>query len=93
MVMQSCVAITLASLRDEFNERAEEAGRGPNNYSVPLSPTGAEPATHYGLHSWIADDANPEEIEGRIISVRASMTGHFADICAENGLKIILPEE
>lgn len=43
--MKSCVAIVPAALR---------AGDGPNNYSVPLSPTGAEPVTHYGLHGWVS---------------------------------------
>ncbi|NJL08680.1 MAG: hypothetical protein HC900_10775 [Methylacidiphilales bacterium] len=27
-------------------------GYSGNEYTVPLSPTGAEPATHYGLHTW-----------------------------------------
>lgn len=87
--MKSCVAIVPAARRDEFNERADQAGRGPNNYSVPLSADGSEPATHYGLHAWIADDAAVEDIEGRVVSVRDDMAGHFADVCAEQGLAVV----
>lgn len=87
--MKSCVAIVAAALRDAFNEAALARGHGENNYSVPLSPTGTAPATHYGLHGWIADDSEPEEIEGRILSVRLSAEHHFADICAESGLSVI----
>lgn len=91
--MQSCAAIVPANLRDAFNERAELAGKGPNNYSVPLSPTGDEPATHYGLHAWIEDDAVIEDMDGRIISVRADVAGHFAEVCEGMGLTVVTPPE
>jgi len=91
--MRSCVAIVTAELRDEFNQRAEDVGHGPNNYSVPLSPSGAEPATHYGLHAWIPDDAEPEDTEGRTISVRDEMQGHFAEVIADAGLVVIQPAD
>jgi hypothetical protein len=33
------------------NRLAEGLGHGPNNYSVPLSSNGLEPATHYGCRA------------------------------------------
>jgi len=50
--MFSTVLIVPASLRAEANMLGEAMGWGPNNYSVPLSATGAEPASHFGLHAW-----------------------------------------
>ena len=52
--MLSCVLILPAATRDKGNALGEAMGWGPNNYSVPLSATGAEPATHYGLHAWVS---------------------------------------
>ena len=51
----STVLIIPAELHAEANALGEAMGWGPNNYSVPLSATGAEPATHYGLHTWVED--------------------------------------
>lgn len=53
--MRSCVLILPAALRDAGNALAEAMGWGSCNYSVPLSADGQEPATHYGLHAWVAD--------------------------------------
>lgn len=50
--MLSIVLITPTNLRDKANALAEALGYGPNNYTVPLSEDGTEPATHYGLHTW-----------------------------------------
>lgn len=41
--MKSCVAVITAALRNAFNDRAAQAGGGPNNYSVPLSPPAPNP--------------------------------------------------
>src|SRR5512137_410311 len=38
------------------NDVAEAMGWGPNNYSVPLSADGSEPATHFGLHAWAGNE-------------------------------------
>jgi hypothetical protein len=38
---------------------------GADNYSVALSPTGAEPATHYGLHAWV-DEAFEQLVESGV---------------------------
>jgi len=51
----SCVLIIPVAQQAEANALAEAMGWGPGSYSVPLSPTGTDPATHYGLHSWVDD--------------------------------------
>lgn len=86
--MLSCSIIIPAEKRDECNASAEARGLGPNNYSVPLSPTGLMPATHFGLHAWVSDDFAVNETHGQIVSLRPEALGHFADLCAENGLVI-----
>lgn len=48
----SLVTIAPAEYRDSINLVAESHGYGPNSLSVPLSPDGNEPATHYGARSW-----------------------------------------
>lgn len=52
--MLSCTLIIPAALLDRANALGEAMGHGPASYSVPLSATGDEPATHYGLHTWAA---------------------------------------
>lgn len=44
------VLIIPASLLDEASALGETMGWGPNNYSIPLSGDGSEPATHWGLN-------------------------------------------
>ncbi len=46
-----------AACLDKANALAEVMGWGPNSYSVPLSPDGTEPATHWGLN---VAEARPE---------------------------------
>jgi hypothetical protein len=62
-VRWSTVLIIPAALREEGNAIAEAMGWGPDNYSVPLSATGQEPATHYGLHAY-SNDQFKSWIEG-----------------------------
>lgn len=38
-----------AAQRDAANRNSVAMGWGPDSFSVELSPTGAPPATHYGL--------------------------------------------
>jgi hypothetical protein len=52
--MKSLVLIIPAALRDKANALGAALDMGSNNYSVPLSANGQEPATHYGLHAWAA---------------------------------------
>ena len=51
--MQSCVLIITADLQAKADTISEIMGWGPNSYTVPLSATGQEPVTHYGLHAWV----------------------------------------
>jgi hypothetical protein len=53
--MLSCVLILPLDQVATGNAVGEAMGWGPDNYSVPLSADGSEPATHYGLHAWAAD--------------------------------------
>ena len=56
--MKSLVLILPAALRDLGNGVAVALGHDVapgNTYSVGLSPTGSEPATHYGCHTWATD--------------------------------------
>lgn len=53
--MLSCVLILPADQVGTGNAVGEAMGWGPNSYSVPLSADGTEPATHYGLHSWVTE--------------------------------------
>lgn len=75
--MISCVLITPATQYHAANALAEAMGwsePGWPAYSVPLSPTGAEPATHWGLRTGAApiaamiagaaQGALPEELAG-----------------------------
>lgn len=105
--MYSLVLIIPADLRDDANALAEALGHGPSNYSVPLSPTGGEPATHWGLHTWaqqsfidmLEADAMPKGLEqyamvkdAVISSVRTDMDGHWADVLAAQGLAPVVTE-
>lgn len=47
-VAMKCVVVAPSSLKDAANQLAQSFGYGPNNFSVPLSADGSEPATHYG---------------------------------------------
>ncbi len=51
--MQSCVLIIPVALHAKANALGVAMGWGPGNFSVALSATGAEPATYFGLHSWV----------------------------------------
>lgn len=62
------------------------AANKTDEHSVPLSPTGSEPVTHYGLHTW-ANEA-PEALEGETISARTDIVAgeHFEAVLADVGL-------
>ena len=49
----SCVLILPDAQLATGNAVGAAMGWGPNNYSVPLSADGSEPATHWGLHAWV----------------------------------------
>ena len=54
--MPSAVLIIPEAQRAKANALGEALGHGPNNYSVALSPTGSEPATHWGGCGEVTDD-------------------------------------
>jgi hypothetical protein len=54
--MPSAVLIIPEAQRDKANALGEALGHGPNNYSVALSPTSSEPATHWGGRGEVTDD-------------------------------------
>jgi hypothetical protein len=51
MMLKSGVFIIPAEHQDDGNAFAENTGWGHMVYSVPLSPTGEEPATHSGCRA------------------------------------------
>lgn len=50
---QHLVAVVPAAYRDSANALSEGQGWGPGVYSVELSETAKEPATHYGLSTYV----------------------------------------
>ena len=54
--MLSCVLLLPLYQVATGNAVGEAMGWGPASYSVPLSADGSEPATYYGLHTWVAED-------------------------------------
>lgn len=54
--MLSATLIIPSALRAKASALGEAMGWGPDNYSVALSATGQEPASHYGCHAWASDD-------------------------------------
>lgn len=54
--MPSAVLIIPEAQRAKANALGEALGHGPNNYSVALSATGSEPATHWGGHGSVTDE-------------------------------------
>lgn len=52
--MLSCVLILPVDQVDTGNAVSAAMGWGSPAYTVPLSASGADPATHYGLHAWTA---------------------------------------
>ena len=51
----SAVLIAPAALRAAANALAGAMDWGADCYSIPLSPTGAAPATHWGLRTWASE--------------------------------------
>ena len=60
--MTSAVLILPAAYRDAGNAFGVAQGWGDNNFSVPLSATGLEPATHYGCRAEV-DQAFIDSVE------------------------------
>jgi hypothetical protein len=52
----SLVMIAPAALMPTLTALGPSIGFSEGEFSVPLSATGTDPATHYGLHAWSRDD-------------------------------------
>lgn len=63
--MLSCTLILPAAHIDTGNAVSEAMGWGSPAYTVALSPTGTEPATHYGLRTW-SDEAFQAMLESQV---------------------------
>ena len=79
--MTSAVLILPAAYRDAGNAFGVAQGWGEDNFSVPLSATGLEPATHYGCRAevdqaFIDSVENPTPEAGPLVAV---MIYSFAD--------------
>lgn len=79
--MTSAVLILPAAYRDAGNAFGVAQGWGEDNFSVPLSATGLEPATHYGCRADVTEgflammaDPPPEAVP-----LLAVMVSSFAD--------------
>lgn len=77
----SAVLIAPAALLGEANRLAEAMGwnePGCPAYTVPLSPTGAPPPTHWGLRTWASDSFAGIIAAARRGELPDSIAGAFA---------------
>ena len=101
MTLMSGVFILPAAMRDAGNAFGEQMGWGNPSYSIPLSPTGAEPATHWGARADLPPsffalmDAPPAEaqplLDALILDVQdvGDPYGHWSGVIAAQGLKMV----
>lgn len=99
--MQSAVMIAPATDLDAANALGEGMGWGPDNFTVPLSASGAEPATHWGCRADVSEgfvallESPPAEALPVLAMVHidirstADPAGHFREVIAGLGLVII----
>ena len=71
IVHRARIMIVAAANLAAQNTAFEDAGYGPGNFSIPLSATGEEPATHYGS-SWRGIPEDEAAVGGRFGSVEAA---------------------
>jgi hypothetical protein len=76
--MASLVLIVSASACDAANRLGEGMGWGARNYSLPLSPSGAAPATHWAGH---LANAQPEFLD----MLTAAQAGDMPERLTEAG--------
>lgn len=79
--MTSAVLILPAAYRDAGNNFGVAQGWGEDNFSVPLSATGLEPATHYGCRADVTDGflAMMADPPAEAVPLLAVMVSSFAD--------------
>lgn len=91
-----------ANVKAQAQALGEALGWTGDNFSVPLSANGQEPATHYGLHAWAREEAvaiftgeTPADVEGAeairaqlIVSARDDLSAgeHFEAVLTANSL-------
>lgn len=83
-------------------------GHSGQEYRVPLSADGAEPASHFGLHTYASnafiavlngsapglDPADHARLQSIVSSsIRTESAGHFSDAVLDMGLQRIIPTE
>lgn len=103
--MTSGVLIVPVENLDAANDFGVEQGWGENNFSVPLSDTGEEPATHWGCRAEVGpsfvemvENPSPEDaplVAVLIYSFSESLApyDHWVEVLAENDLSVIMPLE
>jgi hypothetical protein len=103
--MTSAVLIIPADDLDAANAFGVEQGWGEGNFSVPLSPTGAEPTTHWGCRAEVGpifiemvENPSPENeplVAALIYSFSDSLApyDHWVEVLAEQSLTIIVPPD
>ena len=90
--MFSCVLILPADLVDKGNALSEALGHGSPAYTVPMSATGQEPVTHWGLHTWasqsfldlLAAGTMPEGLDYPQADFDAVMAGLIHSVAANH---------
>lgn len=99
--MQSAVMIVPDAHKAAADAFGESMGWGPGNYSVPLSPTGALPATHWGCRANVSEGflellADPPAEAAPILAVVTmdirstdDARGHFLEVAAGIGLRMV----
>jgi hypothetical protein len=103
-MLTSAVFILPAAWRDAGNALGENMGWGQNSYSVPLSPTGAEPPTHWGCRADLSSGffdllADPPAEAAPIIAEltldtreTADPYSHWTDVLGAMGLQVVTEE-
>jgi hypothetical protein len=67
----SVVMIVPAVHTETLNALGDNLGYGPNTWNVPLSASGASPATHYGTHVW---EVSGSQFQGLRMAIQAGIT-------------------
>lgn len=76
---------------EESNAIAEEAGDGPNTFSIKLSSDGELPVTHHGLHQHTLPDWVDSLSDPVIVSVSEGEP-RFWEVAAENDLYPVIDQ-
>jgi hypothetical protein len=71
IVHRARIMIVAAANLAAQNTAFEDAGYGPENFSIPLSASGEEPATHYGS-SWRGIPETDAAVGGRFGAIEAA---------------------